>query len=131
MHRRRIISIVFFCIYLAVVAYLCFAKPDKMPELPQLWFGLPADKVGHFLMFTPFPLLGLIAFEGDRMSVSSKIMLVGILVTLGIGTATGTEKIQALLEYRTAEQSDLLADSLGLCCGAAAASIYILTRKKK
>ena len=131
MKHSRIISVFIFCLYIAAVAYLCFARPDDMPQLPQLWLGLPADKVGHFLMFTPFPLLGYLTFEVNEMSVGRKLFLIAILIVFGAGMALGTEYIQARLEYRSAENSDLLADVIGLITGGIFTLIYIFLRKGK
>ena len=131
MKHSRIISIFIFCLYIAAVAYLCFARPDDMPQLPQLWLGLPADKVGHFLMFMPFPLLGYLTFEVKGMSVGRKLFLIAILIVFGAGMALGTEYVQARLEYRSSENSDLLADGIGLITGGIFTFIYILIRKGK
>lgn len=131
MKHSRIISVFIFCLYIAAVAYLCFARPDDMPQLPQLWLGLPADKVGHFLMFTPFPLLGYLTFEVKEMSVGRKLFLIAILIVFGAGMALGTEYIQARLEYRSAENSNLLADVIGLITGGIFTLIYIFLRKGK
>ena len=131
MRQHNPISIFIFCLYIAAVAYLCFARPDDMPQLPQLWLGLPADKVGHFLMFTPFPLLGYLTFEVKGMSVGRKLFLIAILIVFGAGMALGTEYIQARLEYRSAENSDLLADVIGLITGGIFTLIYIFLRKGK
>ena len=102
-----------------------------MPQLPQLWLGLPADKVGHFLMFTPFPLLGYLTFEVKEMSVGRRLSLIAVLLVFGAGMALGTEYIQARLEYRSAESSDLLADGIGLITGGIFTLIYIFLRKGK
>lgn len=131
MRQHNPISIFIFCLYIAAVAYLCFARPDDMPQLPQLWLGLPADKVGHFLMFTPFPLLGYLTFEVNEMSVGRKLFLIAILIVFGASMALGTEYIQARLEYRSAENSDLLADVIGLITGGIFTLIYIFLRKGK
>lgn len=131
MRQHNPISIFIFCLYIAAVAYLCFARPDDMPQLPQLWLGLPADKVGHFLMFMPFPLLGYLTFEVNEMSVGRKLFLIAILIAFGAGLALGTEYIQARLEYRSSESSDLLADGIGLITGGIFTLIYIFIRKGK
>ncbi len=128
---KKIALSVLFCLYIAAVAYLCFAKPDQMPQLPKTWFGLPSDKVGHFLMFLPFPLLAFMTFEGKDISLGRKLMLLGVIVAAGAGMAVGTEHIQAQLGYRAAEHTDMLADTAGLIAGTAATLTYILSGKKK
>ena len=122
MRIRRIIFLLLFCLYIAAVAYLCFARPDEVPSLPETWFGLPADKVAHFLMFLPFPFLGYIAFEGNGMNWWKKALLMIGLLTIGFALALGTEQVQALLEYRSYS---------GLLSGCIITTIYLLIRRKK
>ena len=129
MLTRRIIYLISFCLYLAAVAYLCFAKPNEVPNLPEFWFGLPADKIGHFLMFTPFPFLGYLAFYNRQMSRGRKTLLIIGLLATGAAASAGTEQIQAILQYRTADIYDLLANTIGLMCGGVATLIYILVRE--
>ena len=131
MTTRRLISVTVFCIYLTGVLYLCFARPDDIPQLPELWFGLPSDKAGHFLMFLPFPLLGCMAFENYGMGISKKLVVLAVLIAAGIGIAAGTEHIQGILGYRSTESSDLLADGVGLFCGGIVCMIHILTKKSR
>lgn len=128
---KRIVSITIFCLYIAAVAYLCFAKPEDVPQLPEYWFGLPADKVGHFLMFMPFPILGYLAFEGNGMSVWRKAALIITLMIIGTGISAGTEQVQAMLQYRSAEMNDLKADGLGILCGGLLTAINVILKKWK
>lgn len=129
MSARRIKPAIIFCLYIIGVMYLCFAKPDDMPQLPQLLFGLPADKVGHFLMFLPFPLLGYMVFANKDMVPARKVILLSILVICGLGMAIGTEQVQAALEYRSADMKDFATDALGLAVGGLATLILIVKRK--
>lgn len=126
---RRIIYPIVFCIYIAAVGYLCFARTDDLPQWPQLWMGLPVDKVGHFLMFTPFLPLGYLTFWKETHTISRKITLAGILMVTGLVIAACIELVQSSLEYRSAEIGDLLADGVGLLCGGVLTFTYILTRK--
>lgn len=126
---KRFIYTTAFCLYIIGVMYLCFAKPDDMPQLPQLLFGLPADKVGHFLMFLPFPLLGYMVFANKDMAPARKLILLSILVICGLGMAIGTEQVQAALEYRSADMKDFATDALGLAVGGLATLILIVKRK--
>lgn len=130
MTTRRIIYIIVLCLYIAAVAFLCFAKPEDMPQMPSLWFGLPADKVGHFLMFMPFPILAFLTFETEGMTVGRKILLLAVLMTVGAGLAMGTEHIQAQLAYRAAETGDFYADAAGLAIGGAAVLLFILRKDR-
>lgn len=131
MTKSRIISSIVFCFYIAAVAYLCFAQPDSVPQMPESWFGLPADKVCHLLMFIPFPIL---AFETFGYGISRplyQILLLCILIAAGITMAVGTEYIQAHLAYRSAEKGDFLADTAGLIIGGLLTVCLIIYKRKK
>ena len=129
MHYKRLIHITVFCLYIIGVLYLCFAKPEEMPQLPELIFGLPADKLGHFLMFAPFPVLGYMVFTNNDLDPAKKVMLLCTLATCGFMLAAVTEQIQAILSYRSADMKDLAADALGLAVGGVA-TIFIIVKKR-
>ena len=60
---RSIIFSIVTVLYIAAVAYLCFANFKKLPDLPKLFLGIPTDKVVHFCMFFPFPILAYLAYD--------------------------------------------------------------------
>ena len=130
MSDKRLISLSLFAVYLAAVAYLCFAKPDDVPQLPEFWFGLPADKIGHFLMFLPFPFLGFMAFNHTQTGICRMIMLLAGILAAGTAIAASTEHIQALLQYRTADMYDLIADGIGLISGGCVTFVYIILKNR-
>lgn len=76
MTRTRIISFVVFCLYIAAVCYLCFSKPGDIPTIQLNFFGLPVDKIVHFLMFLPFPLLAYRSFDSTDSRNSRRILLI-------------------------------------------------------
>jgi VanZ family protein len=53
------------------------------------------------------------------------------LLTIGFASAIGTEQVQALLEYRSSDSRDLLADYSGLLSGCIITTIYLLIRRRK
>lgn len=128
---KKGILVIVFCIYMAAVFYLCFSNTDQSTQWPELWFGLPVDKVGHFLMFLPFPMLGYKVLEKDDMNGWKCLMLLAGMITAGFAVGAGIEMAQSLLKYRSAETADLLADGAGLMCGGLIALTYILIRKRK
>jgi VanZ family protein len=129
----RILYIAAFCIYLAAVGVLCFIRPSSLPEMDvKTFLGLPIDKVLHFLMFLPYPVLsGLVFINKDqKLSAAATIML--ILAITGIGVAYGTEMIQSQTGYRSYEIADFYADMTGIAAGIILAASYIAyTRLKK
>lgn len=129
MTRTRIISITVFFIYIAALCYLCFAKPDDMPSVEINFFGLPLDKVAHFLMFLPFPFLAFVSFESRDSGIGRRILLLFGTVCAETALAALTEFIQGYLAYRSEDSYDLLSDCIGLGAGTIATIIYLIFRK--
>lgn len=130
-YKKAYISL--FAIYMAAVAALCFLRPDSLPEVGKDTFlGIPIDKIMHFMMFFPFPVLsGMVFLDRDRRIVSN-IATILILAAAGAGVAYGTEILQAHTGYRSYEIADFYADLIGISAGAIAAMTYIIhtgTRK--
>lgn len=129
----RILYITAFCIYLAAVGVLCFIRPSSLPEMEiKTFLGLPIDKVLHFLMFLPYPVLSGLAFINREQKLSAVISIMLILAITGTGVAYGTEMIQAQTGYRSYEIADFHADMTGIAAGIILAASYIAyTRLKK
>lgn len=120
-----------FCLYLTGVALMCFLHGDKIPDVSGTWFGLPADKVAHSVMFFPFIPLSFQTFRSKSGSRLINLLILTLLMFLGLGTAYLTEVIQDKLSYRTYENKDLIADSLGLGAGYACIALWIIFRRSK
>lgn len=127
--QRRHTWIALLCIYIAAIAYLCFMRTDDMPEIrPDLW-GIPIDKIMHFIMFFPYPVLAYASFRpAGRKRIVHLAVLTIVLVT-GAGVAIGTEHIQGLIEYRGYDIKDFYADMVGMSCSSLLTCVYILTLK--
>lgn len=95
-------------VYLAAVSYLCFAPAGAFPTITEWHFFIPADKVVHFCMFTPFPVLMFFAFAKKS---SARI---GLYLLTGAAMALLTECIQGLTKTRSMDMTDFAADSCGL-----------------
>ncbi|MBQ6959315.1 MAG: hypothetical protein IJP77_12245 [Bacteroidales bacterium] len=123
----RISKIVLFLAYVAAVAWLCFGtfKPD--PSIPRTIFNIPTDKVVHFLMFLPFPILGTIAF--DFRSWWRTLSIMTILANLAAFTF---EQLQSrITTVRVTDPTDLNANFLGISLGLLIAIIIGLAARKK
>ena len=128
--KRRIFYILAFCLYIAAILTLCLMKPDDLPQPEIFFFGLPVDKVVHFLMVLPFPILMyMMLFERSRKRWLDILILLGSLA-LGIGAAFGTEYLQSLTQYRSADIKDTFADMRGLGTGGLLVLLYIIFRRK-
>ncbi|MBR5100801.1 MAG: hypothetical protein IKX34_05815 [Bacteroidales bacterium] len=123
----RIFKIVLFLAYVALVAWLCFGtfKPDS--SVPRSILGIPTDKVVHFLMFLPFPILGTIAldFRSWWRTLSMTTLLANII-------AFCFEQLQSrITTVRITDPADLNANFLGITLGLLIAILIGLLAKKK
>ena len=113
-------------LYIATVAVLCFAHFRNMTEVPTTIFGLEADKVIHFLMFLPFPLLAYLAVGKQPKTPGRALWAVLALFFIGSLIAAGTEIVQRFLPYRSADPLDFKADTLALAIGSLITFILML-----
>ncbi len=111
-------------IYLCIVGYLCFASPNMLPKVSDWHFAIPADKIVHFCMFAPLPVLLFLcsADKGDKTTVKILSCLI-----IGVITAGITEIIQGFSPYRSMELLDFAADCLGMAFSCLLLTIF---RKK-
>ena len=115
----RIVFRTLLFLYLGVLLVLCFGKFEQMPEVPQSLLGIPLDKVVHFLMFFPFPILLFLAYDALTESVKASALYALGALGLGVLLAFLTEWGQAhFTSYRSGDLTDLLADCLALLLSA-------------
>ena len=114
MTTKTILARILFFLYLAAIAFLCFMHVDKLPEVQQFIFGIPTDKVAHFLMFLPFPILAYLAYDHLTNKVWSAIFFAIATFIIGALIAYGTEYVQGTLPYRSMDINDFKADALAL-----------------
>ncbi|MBQ0078156.1 MAG: VanZ family protein [Bacteroidales bacterium] len=106
-----------FVLYIAAVAYLCFGSGDDLPSVTFSLFGIPADKLGHFLMFLPFCPLAFLAFSPLRVKSWRCAGILAIITLCGAAMAFGTELVQYFLPTRAMEMKDFAADSAAIVLG--------------
>lgn len=111
-------------IYLVAVLTLCVINLSSMPEVPTTFLGIELDKVAHFLMFLPLPVLFYLSFDGKAAAI------IGASILAGLSLAGMTEWIQSFLTYRSMDIDDFFADIIGLLSGAALTGIFVALRKK-
>ena len=127
--KRRHLAILLFALYLAAVAYLCFLKPGSIPVLRQFIFGIPTDKVIHFTMFLPYPILAYISFRPDRKGVSIHLIAFAAIIAVGAAMSMGVERLQ-IAAGRNYDIKDFYANISGMAAGAAITLIFILARHR-
>lgn len=128
---RYILSRIIFLVYLTSILLLCLLDFNSVPEVKQEWFGIPTDKIVHFIMFFPFPILMTMVF--GKTGWKLKTFLIFITVTVVAGALAGgiIELLQAETGYRSCDINDFRADSLGVASGAILTVIaWSLCRKR-
>ena len=90
------------------------------------------DKVVHFTMFFPFPILAFRAFDQFTESVRSTLLFTGITFLTGVLLALGTEWGQArLTTYRSGDPLDLAADLTALILSSLLVIVWDIHKQKK
>lgn len=104
-------------LYTACLCYLCFGQFNGIQKAPQFLFGIPTDKIEHFCMFFPFPIIYYLCFKTLARKPGKAILWT--LETLAVGAvfAAATELIQRNISYRCGDWSDFLVDVLALAAG--------------
>lgn len=126
MGRRGKIFLFLFLLYLGMVAWCCFGHFESLPKVSKELFGIPTDKVVHFIMFLPFVILGYPAFSSLAKKRAGKTLVFALVFLAGLLVACGTEAGQALTSYRSGDPADLAADAAGLISGTVVTLIAIL-----
>ena len=118
-------------LYVVAVAYLCFANFHKLPEVPKTFLGIPMDKVVHFCMFFPFPILAFFAY--DKITETPLQALAALLCICAFGGifAGLTEIIQGSLPYRSQDVHDFNADLLSIGISGLLVFVYDVSKMKK
>ena len=110
----QLISLILLCLYIVAVGFLCLMKPDQIPSMPNDLWGIPLDKIAHFIMFFPFPVLAWFSLNPDGWKISKIFFSLIAIILTGAALAIGTEYLQKLSEYRTFDLYDFYADLLGM-----------------
>lgn len=129
--RKRHIWAFILCCYFAAVLMICLAKPQYIPSMSRSFWGIPADKIAHFLMFLPYPAIAYAVFRPVEGSRWRHIAVLAAIFATGLGLAMGTERLQGLSEYRSFEIEDFYADVLGMELSAFITALHIIFIKDK
>ena len=131
MRRRNIIGLILFLVYLGAVAWCCFGHFDNLPRVQKEFIGIPTDKIVHFIMFFPFPVLSFWTFNYLAGKPWKAVLTVFILFLLGCVLAAATEIGQSYTSYRSSDPKDFAADILAMAISSLAILIIYLARHKR
>ena len=131
MTRRQLIwARILFGVYLLVVAWLCFGKFSSTQNIPWSILGIPSDKLVHFCMFFPFPILAFLAFDRFTNTVPASLAFGACTLVVGVLLAMGTEWGQATLtDYRSGDRMDLLADCIALFLSTVLVTVWDIVKQ--
>ena len=130
MKAKKILPKVILGLYFIAVGILCFCRFDGGIDLPSTFWGIPQDKLAHFLMFLPYPILATLALHLPAGKPRSMILFLLWVVIAGGVIAGATELIQGTTGYREADIADFRADCLGIFTGAVLTLIYGAVSRK-
>lgn len=131
MKGRRLIARILFFLYIAAVLVLCFGQFKDAPSVPWTLLGIPSDKIVHFCMFFPFPILAFLAFDKYTQTPRSTFLFSGITFLVGVALAFGTEWGQAhLTTYRSGDPLDWVADVCALLISTLIVIIWDIRKQK-
>ena len=132
MTRRQLLwARILFGLYLVAVAVLCFGKFDSSQDVPMDLWGIPTDKIVHFLMFFPFPILARLAsggYRGERWQATFRTVIAFL---AGCAFAAATEWVQTWLSYRSGDPVDFGADALAILLSSTIVLIIVLAKNRK
>ena len=130
--KQKIAFRILFFLYIAGVLYLCFGRFDNAPSIELNLWGIPTDKLVHFGMFFPFPILAFLAFDPYTETVPQTLLFVGVTFLIGLIVAVGTEWGQAsFTDYRSGDPLDFLADTIGLFLSSVLTTVWDIRKQKK
>ena len=128
---RSLLSKLILLLYILAVAYLCFANFHKLPDVPKSFLGIPMDKLVHFCMFFPFPILAFLAY--DKLTDTPLKALAALISICAVGCifAGITELVQDSLPYRTKDLNDFGADCLAVGLASVLTFIIDISQMRK
>lgn len=126
---KTILSRVLFLLYICAVCLICFADSSSLPRMQRFIFGIPTDKVVHFIMFAPFPILSYLSFDHPSGKPWRSVLFVFLSLIAGATLAYSTEVIQSYLPSRSMDINDFYADALALGVSSIFILLVDLTRK--
>lgn len=127
---KTILSRILFVVYITAVAFLCFSTSESLPTLDKTFLGIPVDKVAHFLMFLPYPLLTFLSFDHKSKKKWASVGFVFLTFASGVLLAGLTEYIQKFIPTRAMDVADFNADCIAILISSILVLIVDLSRCK-
>lgn len=106
---------IIFLAYITIVLFLCLYNFSdyNTQDIPMFILGIPIDKIIHFTMFLPFPLIVYLRLLKKQLPLNINLFI----FILGVLFAFLSELLQAMTKYRTFDLLDIAADVSGVLFG--------------
>lgn len=101
-------------VYLGMVLYVCFGHFSQLPDMSKTFLGIPRDKIIHFTMFFPFPIIAALAIDRLPRTPWKALLQSLLILAAGLAIAAATEIGQGMTNYRDRSLLDWVADSTAL-----------------
>lgn len=112
---RALIFRIILLVYILAVAYLCFNNFSNVQhDIPLSIFGIPTDKIVHFCMFFPFPILAWYSIDRIPRGLAESVGKIISFAAYGCCFAGLTEIIQGMMPYRSEDIHDFYADVIAI-----------------
>lgn len=126
--RNIIIARILMLLYIAAIAFICFGHFDSLPKVSDSIFGIETDKLVHFAMFLPFPILAYFSTGTNPKGPWKALLIVLGILLAGCIIAAATEVVQSMIPDRDADPKDFFADTLALGISSLAVFIIMLVK---
>lgn len=129
-NKTIVISRILMSVYAATVCILCFMRLGNGIDMGSEWLGIPKDKIVHFFLFLPFPVLMYMAFHRHKGKPDRLVLFLLLSILIGAAAGAGIELLQMTTGYRSCDIMDFRADCIGLLCGSIAVMTYGAASRK-
>jgi VanZ family protein len=108
---------------------LATIKTDEF-EVPRMIMGISIDKIVHFILFFPYPILLWLAY-GKHINLHFRSLIFWVIVISGYAVALLIESFQLLNPNRSFEPGDILANIIAITSGSIIVALYIRSKNSK
>lgn len=111
--RSLSFKILFFTYLITLLCLMLFSFDSDQMEIPKQLFGIDIDKIVHFLLFFPFPILAWMSLSETFTKRYGNWSLLIIAIS-GLALAALTESAQILNPDRSYDPKDMVANFLAI-----------------
>lgn len=129
--KQLIFARIILALYLVALVLLCLLNFNTPPNVQKTLFGIPTDKLVHFCMFFPLPILAFFAFDKYTDKAWTSILFTLLAFAAGVALATLTEWAQSLTPTRSREHADFIADVIALGVSSLIVVVIDIFKQKK